>query len=260
MTVATQAWTHNIALTKMIFWREFNAMYRRTSLGPLWAFLAPVAYLCVFIFFRLLFGLGNPEGIPIIPFLFSGLSLWLLFSLVVTAAFPAILTNVSILKKIPTSPLIFVVAGSLLPLLTCTIYMLLLEGLLFYYGYGISIVHICIPLAVLLVYFFALGIGLLVATIAFYKQDIVQALPTLIQLGMFATPIFFSPSIIPEKLQWVIKINPVAECVGILRQAIFFNSWPDGGIVLKTCLIIAILWAVALPMFKRTVRYIADMY
>ncbi len=250
----------DFALVKVIFWREFNTQYRRSALGPLWALIAPAAYLCVFIFFRLLFGLSNPEGVPMIPFLFSGLTLWMLFSQVVIGTFPAIVGNVGILKKIPVSPLVFIFAAALLPLLTCCIYLVLLEGILVYYGYFPTIKHLVIPLIVCLTLGFALGIGMLVAVIAFYRQDIIQILPTIIQLGMFATPIFFSPSIIPQNLQWAIKINPMAECVVMFRQCLFQAQWPEPTALLKTLLTVAILWGIALPMFRRVGRYIADMY
>lgn len=253
-------WQRNYALTKMIFWREFNAMYRRTTLGPLWSLIAPAAYLTVFIFFRLMFGLKNPEGMPMIPFLFSGLSLWLLFAGIVTSAFPAITGNVSILKKIPVPPLVFIFSGALLPLFTYLVYLVLLEGLLIFYGYPPTIKHLVIPVIVLLVLGFAMGIGMLVASIALYRRDIIQVLPTIIQLGMFATPIFFSASIVPQNLQWAIKINPIALCVGMLRDVIFKAVWPDPWMLLKTALVVVILWAIALPFFKYTTKYIADQF
>lgn len=249
-----------MALVKIIFWREFSSMYRRTSLGPLWALIAPAAYLCVFVFFRLMFGLQNPEGLPMIPFLFSGLSLWLLFAGILNSAFPAVVANVSILKKMPVPPLVFVLAGSLLPLFTCGVYLVLLEGMLIYYNYPPGLLHLFIPIIFLLVFFFALGLGLLVASVAFYRQDIIQVLPTLIQLGMFATPVFFSPAIIPGHLQWVVAINPIAECMGMFRQILFFNTFPDWAVLGKVLLITAIVWSIALPLFRRTTRYVADMY
>lgn len=257
---SVRTYKKDFALVKVIFWREFNATYRRSALGPLWALIAPAAYLCVFIFFRLLFGLANPEGIPMIPFLFSGLTIWMLFSQVVMGTFPAIVANVGILKKIPISPVIFIFSAALLPLLTCGVYLVLLEGMLIYYGYFPTITHVAIPVIVCLALGFALGLGMVVATVAFYRQDIIQILPTVIQLGMFATPIFFSPSIIPEKLRWVININPLASCVSMFRQCLFQAQWPDPVVFAKTVLVVVILWGIALPLFRRVSRYIADIY
>ena len=253
-------WRRYSALIKIIFWREFNTMYRRTALGPFWALIAPAAYLMVFIFFRLMFGLKNHPGMPMIPFLFSGLSLWLFFAAAVNVAFPSIIKNVRILKKIPVPPLVFLFAGVLLPLVTCGVYMVLLELLLAYYGFYPTIQHLAIPLIVLFVLGFASGISLLVVSLALYRQDILQILPTIIQLGMFATPIFFPPSIVPENLQWVVAYNPMALCVGMLRGIIFTAAWPEWLPLLKTVLVIAGLWAIGLPLFKRTTKYVTDQF
>jgi len=251
---------HHIALAKIIFLREFKTMYRRTALGPLWALLYPAAFLMVFIFFRLLFGLGNPEGVPMIPFLFSGLMNWLLFSSIVMSVHPALVSNVSILKKIPVNPLVFVGAGAMMPLTTYAVYLALLEGIAMFYGYYPSMHHIVLPLLGLTVAAFAVGLGLLVAALGLYRTDIIQVLPVVIQLGMFATPIFFSAAIVPEKLRWAITINPIAHCVNMFRDVLFNQTWPDWSTWGVTLLVIAVVWAIALPLFLRTTRYLADMY
>lgn len=195
-----------------------------------------------------------------LPFLFSGLALWLLFSATVNSVFPSIVANVAILKKMPISPLVFVVAGALVQLTTAAVYMALLEVLLIAYGYYPTVHHLAIPAVVLLVQAFALALGLIITTIGFYRQDVLQALPTIIQLGMFATPIFFSPSIVPEPLRWVVDYNPVAHCVGMLRGIVFNAAWPSLALVLKTLALTVVCWAAALPLFKRAARYIADLY
>lgn len=64
-------------LIRVIFLRDFKAQFRRTLFGPVLAFMAPVIYLVVFIFFRMMFGLPESEDAPVLPFLFSGVSLWL---------------------------------------------------------------------------------------------------------------------------------------------------------------------------------------
>lgn len=255
-----KSWRRYLALIKIIFWREFNSMYRRTVLGPFWALIAPAAYVTVFIFFRLLFGLKDVEGVPVIPFLFSGLCLWLFFSNTVNAAFPSITRNIKILKKMPIPALVFIFSGTLLPIFTCFVHLALLECLLLFFGYYPSIHYIAIPAIMLLVAGFAVGVGILVATIAVYRQDIIQILPTIIQLGMFATPIFFSADIVPEKLRWVVNYNPMAQCIGMFRNVIFQSSWPSVDVLIKTFLVVVVLWGIALPFFQRTSRYLADQF
>ena len=195
-----------------------------------------------------------------IPFLFSGLMNWLLFSQTVMSAHPALLSNATVMKKIPVNPLVFVAAGSVLPLITYGIYLVLMEAIGIYYGYYPSIHHIVLPFLGLTVSAFAIGFGLLVAALGMYRTDIIQVLPVLIMLGMFVTPIFFSAAIVPENMQWIITINPVAHCVNMFRDVLFNNTWPDWSTWGLVLLMVATVWAVALPLFIRTTRYIADMY
>jgi ABC-type polysaccharide/polyol phosphate export permease len=252
--------SRDLALLKVIFWREFNTLYRRTALGPLWALLYPAAYLLVFVFFRLLFGLGNPDGVPMVPFLFSGLINWMLFSALVLSVHPALVGNVSILKKIPVNPLVFAGAGGMLPLTTYGIYFVLMWGIAIFYGYYPSIHYIALPFLGLTVAAFGLGLGLLAAAAAIYRADIIQALPVVIQLGMFATPIFFSAAIVPQNLRWAVAVNPIAHCVNMFRDVLFNHVWPDWPTWGLCLLVIAAVWSVALPMFIRTTRYLSDMY
>lgn len=251
---------HNMALMKMIFFREFRALYRRTLLGPLLAIFAPLAFIAVFIFFRLLFGLESSDGVPVLLFLFSGLSNWLLFTATLSSTFPALISNVALLKKIPINPLVFVVSGVFLPFVTYCVHFIMLEGMAIYYGYYPNVHHITLPLLAITLMSFAMGLGLLVASLACYRQDIIHLLPIIIQLGMFATPIFFSVSVVPEHLQWAVTINPVAHCITLFREVLFTNSWPNFELWGYTLLSILALWAIALPIFKRTTKYLADIY
>jgi ABC-type polysaccharide/polyol phosphate export permease len=77
---------------------------------------------------------------------------------------------------------------------------------------------------------------------------------------MFATPIFFSAAIVPQRLQWAITVNPVAHGVNMFRAVLFNQAWPNWSVWGATLLVTAAVWAVALPLFLRTTRYLADMY
>lgn len=230
------------------------------ALGPLWAVAAPMAFIFVFIFFRILFGIKATDGIPTIPFLFSGLANWMLFTTVLLGTFPALTRNVNLLKKMPLNPLVFVFSGALLPLTTYAVYFVVLEGMAIFYGYFPTIHQILLPVLALIILLFSVGLGLLVAAIGLYRQDIVLLLPVILQLGMFATPIFFPKSIVPETLHWVIAINPMAHCIQMFREIMFFAQWPDWLLLGRTVLVVAVLWAFALPFFKRTTRNLADMF
>ena len=105
-------------LIRVIFLRDFKAQFRRTLFGPVLAFMAPVIYLVVFIFFRMMFGLPESEDAPVLPFLFSGVSLWLFFSASVSGVYPSVSSNMGILRKMPVNPLAFALSSLGMPVLT----------------------------------------------------------------------------------------------------------------------------------------------
>lgn len=251
---------HIFYLAKTLFIRDFKAQFRRTAIGPMLAFLAPVVYLNVFIFFRMMFGLPQAEGIPMLPFLFSGIALWLFFSTLLGAIYPAVNGNMGILRKMPVNPLTFAISAAGMPLLTVIIYLALLLGMSLYFGVAPQWAWLCLPFLVALIGLFALGSGLLVCALGIYKRDIILLLPIVLQLGMFVTPIFFPPDIVPARFRWAVTINPMAHAVGMFRDALFLGQLPALQPLAISCGMTLLVWLVGYPFFRRTLRYAADTF
>lgn len=250
--------TPMFGLAKAIFKRDFKAQFRRTLLGPLLALLAPVVYLVVFIFFRLMFGLPQADGIPMIPFLFSGIALWLFFSMLLAAVYPGVNSNMGILKKMPVNPLAFAFSAAGIPLLNISIYFFTLLGMSLYFGVSPALSWLCLPFIIILIGLFAMGLGLFVCSLGIYKRDIILLLPVILQLGMFVTPIFFSPDLVPAQFRWVVTINPMAHAVNMFRDALFLGQFPDPFPLAITCGMTVFAWLAGYPFFRRTLRYAAD--
>lgn len=250
--------TDSFALAWMIFKRDFFSMYRRTVFGPLLAFIAPAVYLAVFIFFRLMFGLPEAKGIPMIPFLFSGIAMWMFFSAILSGVYPSITSNMGILRKMPVNPMIFAFSSLGLPLVTCSVYVFLLLILSTYYGIVPSLTWLYLPFLVALIGFFGMGLGLFVCTVGIYRRDIIYLLPIILQLGMFVTPIFFPPEIVPTQFQWAVRINPMAHLIGMFRDALFLETSPRLIPLAISLGMTVFIWCVGYPLFRRTMRYAAD--
>ncbi len=229
--------TPMLGLAKAIFKRDFKSQFRRTLFGPLLAFLSPVIYLTVFIFFRMMFGLPKAEGIPTLPFLFSGIALWLFFSTILGAIYPGVSANMGILRKMPVNPLIFAISATGMPLLTISIYLALLLCMSLYFGVAPSWTWLCLPFLVILVGLFAMGLGLFVCALGIYKRDII---------------------VLPAQLRWAVSINPMAHAVTMFRDALFLEHIPAAFPLGVTCGMTLLAWLVGYPLFRRTMRYAAD--
>lgn len=205
-----------------------------------------------------MFGLPEAEGIPMLPFLFSGLSLWLFFSTTLAAVYPGVNANMGILRKMPVNPLVFALSALGMPVLTVTIYLLLLLGMCLFFHVSPAWAWLCLPLLISMTGLFALGLGLLVCALGIYKRDIIFLLPIVLQLGMFVTPIFFPPDIVPVQFQWAVTINPMAHVVNMFRDALFLGQWPSIAPLCITIVMTLLAWLVGYPLFRRTMRYAAD--
>ena len=250
--------TPTFDLAKAIFKRDFKAQFRRTLLGPLLALLAPVVYLIVFIFFRLMFGLPQTDSIPMIPFLFSGIALWLFFSTLLGAIYPSVSNNMGILKKMPVNPLAFALSSAGLPVLTVSIYFFLLLCMTLFWGVSPHLSWLCLPFLIALVGLLGMGMGLFVCGLGIYHRDIIVLLPIVLQLGMFVTPIFFSPDLVPVQFRWAVTINPMAHAVSMFRNALFLGQFPGFFSLTITCSMTLLVWLIGYPFFRRTLRYAAD--
>lgn len=249
----------DLRLTRVIFVRDFKSQFRRTVLGPLLAFIAPVVYLIVFIFFRLMFGLPQSDGVPMIPFLFSGIMLWMFFSSIVSGVFPSISANLGILRKMPANPMVFAVSSLGMPLLTVCVYSVLMILMCLYYGIMPKASWLVLPFLIVLIGLFGMGLGVLVCGIAIYRRDIIVLLPIILQLGMFVTPIFFPPEMVPAEFRWAVTVNPMAHLVNMFRDAMFLGQFPG---LLPLCVSVLVtggVWLASYPFFRRTMRYAADV-
>ncbi len=248
----------DINLVKAIVIRDFKAAYSRTILGRWLAFLSPVVYLIVFIFFRLMFKLPTDEKIPLIPFLFSGISIWIFFATTLGGIYPSINANMGILRKIPVNPFTFVISSVANPLLTMIVYLILLICMCLFYNISPTLSWICLIPIIFLVLLFSISIGIGLCALGIYRRDIIMLLPIVLQLGMFITPIFFPPSIVPESLQWVVHINPMALYVSMFRDALFLGEFPSIEYLSIGIVTTTLCFFLSYPLFRRTMRYATD--
>ena len=158
--------------------------------------------------------------LPYPLFAFSGLLLWLFFATAVTNSTQSLISNANLITKV-YFPRMFVPAASVgAGLVDLTVAFLLLIVLCFYYGVGLTLKALLLPLFILLMALLALGVGLISAAVTVKYRDLRHALPFVIQLWMFASPVIYPVSIVPEKWRWMVMINPVAGIIEGFRASL----------------------------------------
>lgn len=202
-------------------WREIKLRYRQAALGAAWAVIQPLAGM---ILFTMVFGKMArmpSDGIPYPMFCYCALVPWTYFSSVLSTASTSLTINSSLIEKV-YFPRMFLPAGlAIAGLLDFAIGSILLAGLLFYYRSRASWALLLVPFVILDMLLLTVGVSLLMAALDVRYRDIKHTVPFLIQIWLFATPVVYPASLIPERFRPVLALNPVWGIVDGFRACIF---------------------------------------
>jgi lipopolysaccharide transport system permease protein len=246
-------------LLYFLTWRDVKVRYKQTLLGAAWAILQPLLTMIVF---SLLFGgLGAmpSEGLPYPIFAFSGLLIWTFFSNSVTNSGNSLVGSSNLITKIYFPRLIIPAAAVAAGLVDLLLAFVIQVGLMIYYGVRPTWALTMLPVLVLLATLLALGVGMWLSALNVKYRDIRYAIPFLIQLWMFASPIIYPVSLLPEKWRWLLMLNPLTGIIQNFRIALFGHQ----AFALKSLGISALITVIVLGYsvfsFKRMERHFADI-
>lgn len=215
-------WWQYRELFWFLAWRDIKVKYKQTLLGIAWAILQPLALMVLFsIFWKRVINIDTDVPYPV--FVYSGLIVWGLFSSGVGNASNSMIDNANVIRKVYFPRIIIPIAAILVSLLDFVITVLLYIGLLVYYDVKTDILtFLLFSAACLFVTLLAtMGFGLLLAAVNIRYRDVRHAIPFLLQLLFFATPIIFPIAIIESKtLSFIISLNPMATAIHFARAAI----------------------------------------
>ncbi len=242
-----------------LIWRDLKVRYKQTALGVAWAILQPLFTMIIFtLFFGRLAGVPS-DGIPYPVFVYAGLLLWTFFSNAITTSGNSLVGNSNLLTKVYFPRMLIPGAGVGAGLVDFAIAFIILIGLMIYYGVSVSWNVLMLPVLVLLTTLLALGVGMWLSALNVKYRDIRFALPFLIQLWMFVSPIIYPASFVPEKWRWLLAINPLTGIIDGFRVALFAHhpfNWVMLGVSTVTTLALLVYAAYA---FWRMEENFADI-
>lgn len=201
--------------------RDIQIHYRQTALGAIWVIVQPLLTMLIFTF---LFGRLTEvpsDGLPYPIFAYAGLIPWIFFSNALTNSGNSLVLNSSLITKVYFPRMIIPIAAAAAGLLDFLITFGFLILMMFYYKIGITVNILMLPILIAFISILAFGIGMYLSALNVKYRDVRYALPFLIQLGIFVTPIFYSTSLIPKELRWIFLLNPLAGLIEAFRSACF---------------------------------------
>src|SRR6266852_1762567 len=244
-----ELWTYR-ELTYFFAWRDVKVRYKQTVLGVLWAVIQPFFTMLVM---TLLFGqLAKipTDGIPGPVFYFSALVPWTYLSTTVSNAGMSLVSNSNLLTKIYFPRIILPAAVALSNLMDFFIGSALFIGFMVYYEIPLGWSLFLWPSLVILLVLLSLSLGVFLAALNVKYRDFKYAIPFAIQLLLFATPIIYPVSMVPEKFRWLVALNPLSGVIEAFRYALVPGSTIDWKLLWFSIGITAVLFVAGVAYFR----------
>jgi lipopolysaccharide transport system permease protein len=238
--------------------RDIKIRYKQTALGFLWAIIQPLFMMIIFtVFFGRLAKIPS-EGIPYPLFVLAALLPWTLFAEGLTRSTNSMITNAGIMTKVYFPRLIMPISGILSPLVDFTVSLSILIAMMAYYGFVPTLNVIFLPLFILLALATSLGIGLWLSALNVKYRDFQYTIPFLIQLWLFASPVVYPASLVPESVRFLYGLNPMAGVIEGFRWALLGTEMPSAMILVSVGVVVVLIISGAF-YFRRMEQYYADV-
>ncbi len=212
-------------LFRFLVWREIKVRYAQSAIGIGWAVIQPV---CSMIIFTIIFGrfVGvSSDGVPYAVFNLTGLVLWTYFSNAMTDGVNSLISNINMLTKIYFPRMLMPMSAVAARLVDFCIALCILALLMAWYRIVPTTGITLLPLFAGLMVFTAAGLAMWLTALAVQYRDVKHAMNFVVQLLMYAAPVVYPASIIPEKYQLLYALNPM---VGVIEgfRAVMLSTRP----------------------------------
>jgi|SaaInlStandDraft_1057018.scaffolds.fasta_scaffold70346_2 lipopolysaccharide transport system permease protein len=241
---------------------EMKGRFARSRIGALWFILHPLAMALIYalvlseVLGAKIGGVDNKAAYSI--YLMAGIAGWGLFSEIVNRGITIFIEQESALKKImfPRICLPIIVLGH--AIINQFILILAIFVIFCFYGHFPTIHWLALPLGIIIISAFGMGLGLILGILNVFSRDIAQFMAVILNLWFWLTPIVYTPDIVPDSIAPALYYNPIAPLVRIYQDIILYNTWPDTNSLLFPITLSAIFLIIGLIIFKKASAEIVD--
>jgi ABC-type polysaccharide/polyol phosphate export permease len=246
-------------LVRTLAERDFRVRYKQAVLGFAWAVLTPLAMMAVFTIFFQRVARVDTGGAPYALFAYLGLLPWTFFSTAVAQGGQSLVTNAQLVNKVYCPREVFPLANLVVAGIDTTIAVSALAVLFVVTGYAPKLTSLWLPVLLLVQVAFTFGLTLITSAVLVFFRDLRHALPIVLQLGLFATPVAYGMDVVPPSLQVVYcAANPLAPVIDGYRRTILLGLPPNWSLLLPGAVTAVAMLAVGYAVFKRLEPGFAD--
>jgi lipopolysaccharide transport system permease protein len=246
-------------LLYFLTWRDVKVRYKQTALGAAWAIIQPFFMMVVFSLFFGRLAKVPSDGIPYPVFTFCALLPWQLFAHALTESSNSLVANERLITRVYFPRLVVPMAAVLGGLVDFAIAFVILLLMLAYYGIVPSWAIVTLPGFILLAVMTALGVGLWLSALNVQYRDVRYTINFIMQFWLFATPVAYPSSLIPEQWRAFYGLNPMAGVVEGFRWALLGKSEPPCSLLVVSIIVVIMILTGGLYYFRRMEQQFADI-
>jgi lipopolysaccharide transport system permease protein len=246
-------------LLYFLTWRDVKIRYKQTAIGATWAILQPLMTMVIFTVVFGQFARIPSDGLPYPVFTYTALLPWHFFAQAITRSGTSLVQSANLISKVYFPRLIIPIAAALGPLVDFVIAFVILLGMMVWFEITPTWGILALPFFMLLALLTALAVCLFISVLNVKYRDIGHAVPFLVQFWMYASPVAYPVSIIPEKWRLLYSLNPVVGVIEGFRWALLGKESPDFAVMAVSSLIVLVLLLGGTVYFRRMERTFADV-
>jgi len=247
-------------LLYFLLWRDVKGRYRQMAFGPLWIVAQPLVNMLTFsLVFGRLAGLPS-DGVPYPVFTLVALLPWQFFANATRNAANSLLNEQHVISKVYYPRLLIPISTVLSALVDFMVSFILIVIMLVFYRVVPPVTIVVLPLYLLLAAAAALGVGLLLASLAVKFRDVPLGLNLALTVWQYVTPVAYSATLVPEQWRTIYRLNPMAVVVEGFRSALLRRQFgPVDSITLASVAIVVVILVAGAYYFRATERTIVDV-
>ncbi len=246
-------------LLYFLIWRDVKVRYKQTLIGAAWAVLQPVMTMIIFTAVFGHFAKIPSDGVAYPVFAFTALLPWTYFSQAILGSSSSLVGNAHLISKVYFPRLIVPLAATMTPLVDLLLSFLTLLGLMLWFGIAPTWGVVTLPLFLLLALLTALAVSLWLSALNVRYRDVGYTVPFLVQCWMYASPVAYPVSLVPEQWRLLYGLNPMVGVIEGFRWACLGKAGLDLGVTAMSALAVAVVLAGGLVYFTRMERTFADI-
>lgn len=246
-------------LLYFLAWRDLKARYAQTVMGLAWAVVQPLFMMVVFTVIFDKIARFPSDGIPYFLFAYAALVPWTFFAKSLDRSGSSVVTQSNLITKIYFPRLIIPLSATLGGLLDFAIAFLLLVGMMIWFGVLPTWKLVVVPFYLLLTIMASLAVSLWFSALFVKYRDIAALIPLMTQVWMFACPIVYPISMVPQEWQRLYSINPMVGVIGGFRWALLGTPAPDPAVLALNVVTIAVFLLFGMAYFNRMANTFADV-